>query len=120
MYQSRTNSCTHAQIDILLQNSRVIHYCHTPLLFLSRRDIFILPQFFFFLIIITNAYRWRVQAAATRDHSINTPKLSTVLSKNNEVWYDSLCMGFISEYKKYLQTLGFMSLHVDNGSKKNE
>lgn len=36
MYQSRTNTCSYSQIELLVQNSRIIHYCHTPLLFLSR------------------------------------------------------------------------------------
>lgn len=35
MWQSRTSTCTSMQIQTLKQNSRIIHFCHTPLLFLS-------------------------------------------------------------------------------------
>lgn len=63
-------------------------------------------------------FRWRLQSAATRDHSIHSPKLNNPHSKGNEVWHDTLCSGFIIEYKKYLQTLGFMSLHIENSNKK--
>lgn len=36
MYQTRSSASTMQQIQILIQNSRVIHFCHTPLLFLPR------------------------------------------------------------------------------------
>lgn len=36
MYQTRTNATTMQQIQILMQNSRIVHYCHTPLLFSAR------------------------------------------------------------------------------------
>lgn len=93
MYQSRSNTSTNSQIQILMQNSRTIHYCHTPFLFLSK---------------------WRIQSAATRDHSINPPSLEMHVGPvENEQWHENLCFSFINEYRRYLQTLGFMALEVD-------
>ncbi|RZC33025.1 SZT2-like, partial [Asbolus verrucosus] len=98
MYQSRTSSTTVPQIFLLMQNSRIIHYCHTPLLFL--------PE-------------WRLKSAATRDHSLCSPTHRTqknVLEKDS--WHTELCYGFLCEYRRYLQTLGFMPLQIDNTDKK--
>ncbi|KAK4871539.1 hypothetical protein RN001_015663 [Aquatica leii] len=106
MWQSRTSTCTSAQIQILKQNSRITHFCHTPLLFLPR---------------------WRVQSASTRDHALSPSLInnsgssfdSRRLSRTDEnIWYNILCQGFISEYKRYLQTLGFIPLQIENSHKK--
>lgn len=96
MYQSRTSSIAVPQIFLLLQNSRIIHYCHTPLLFQPK---------------------WRLQAAATRDHNIYPTQAIQSFDKlptNPESWHDKLCYGFFAEYRRYLQTLGFMPLQFDN------
>ncbi|XP_008200755.1 KICSTOR complex protein SZT2 isoform X3 [Tribolium castaneum] len=98
MYQSRTSTTTVPQIFLLMQNSRIIHYCHTPLLFL--------PE-------------WRLKSAATRDHSLCSPTHRT--QKNaleRDSWHTELCYGFFCEYRRYLQTLGFMPLQIDNSDKK--
>ncbi|KAJ3640250.1 hypothetical protein Zmor_003559 [Zophobas morio] len=98
MYQSRTSTTTVPQIFLLMQNSRIIHYCHTPLLFL--------PE-------------WRLKSAATRDHSLCSPTHRThknALEKDS--WHTELCYGFFCEYRRYLQTLGFMPLQIDNSDKK--
>ncbi|XP_017776135.1 PREDICTED: protein SZT2-like [Nicrophorus vespilloides] len=97
MYQTRTNSSTESQIQLMLQNSRIIHYCHTPILFLTR---------------------WRLQSAATRDYNLATPvsRLSTPPEEAEE-WHDELYRSFATEYKRYLQTLGFMTLEIDTNSK---
>nr|XP_022914806.1 KICSTOR complex protein SZT2-like isoform X1 [Onthophagus taurus] len=101
MYQSRSSTATHSQIHILMQNSRNIHYCHTPLLFLSR---------------------WRVKAARTRDHTIvptGDTSFDLQMDEQDESWHQELCTYFISEYKHYLQTLGFMTLQVEKNDKKS-
>lgn len=97
MYQSRTSSTTVPLIFLLMQNSRIIHYCHTPLLFLPK---------------------WRLKSAATRDHNLypNTHADQIALRKNDP-WHSDLCYGFFCEYRRYLQTLGFMPLQFDNNSK---
>lgn len=92
MYQSRTSTTTVPHIFLLMQNSRIIHYCHTPLLFLPR---------------------WRLKAAATRDHSLY-PLQNKITSEENEVWHKELCYSFFFEYRNYLQTLGFIPLQFDN------
>ncbi|KAG5885699.1 hypothetical protein JTB14_002313 [Gonioctena quinquepunctata] len=96
MYQSRTSTVTVPQIFLLLQNSRIIHYCHTPLLFLPR---------------------WRLKSASTRDHSLYPSQAiqlaEKVASEEKEMWHTELCYGFFSEYRHYMQTLGFMPLQID-------
>jgi len=96
------------------QHSRLIHFCHTPLLFLPA---------------------WRLQSAATRDHSL-TPQ-SSHLSANvhqqspqvitqsrheatNAImikWHQELCKSMLSEYKQYLQILGFNPIQVESPRK---
>nr|XP_023016879.1 KICSTOR complex protein SZT2-like [Leptinotarsa decemlineata] len=97
MYQSRTSSVTVPQIYLLLQNSRIIHFCHTPLLFLPR---------------------WRLKSASTRDHSLYPSQAiqlaDKMASQEKEMWHTELCYGFFSEYRHYMQTLGFMPLQIDN------
>ncbi|KRT81662.1 hypothetical protein AMK59_5321, partial [Oryctes borbonicus] len=98
MYQSRSSTATSTQIQIMMQNSRNIHYCHTPLLFLPR---------------------WRLQAARTRDHTVTSKDVeSPQHPENEELWHKDLCTYFISEYKHYLQTLGFMTLQIENVDEK--
>ncbi|GJQ67112.1 hypothetical protein Trydic_g21981 [Trypoxylus dichotomus] len=99
MYQSRSSTATSTQIQIMMQNSRNIHYCHTPLLFLAR---------------------WRLQAARTRDHTVTSKDVESPQHPDNEeLWHKDLCTYFISEYKHYLQTLGFMTLQIENVDDKN-
>ncbi|XP_066247487.1 KICSTOR complex protein SZT2-like [Euwallacea similis] len=97
MYQSRTGSTSVPQLGLLMQNSRILHYVHTPLLFLSR---------------------WRLKSASTRDHSLcpsQAIQLSDRISdKEKECWHSDLCYSFFSEYRNYLLTLGFTPLQIDN------
>ncbi|KAJ8923504.1 hypothetical protein NQ315_010082 [Exocentrus adspersus] len=99
MYQSRTSTTTVSHIILLMQNSRIVHYCHTPLLFLPR---------------------WRLKSAATRDHSLYPSQAVQLADKmtsdEKEKWHTELCYGFFIEYRHYLQTLGFMPLQIDNSS----
>ncbi|XP_018578793.1 KICSTOR complex protein SZT2 isoform X1 [Anoplophora glabripennis] len=99
MYQSRTSTTTVSHILLLMQNSRIVHYCHTPLLFLPR---------------------WRLKSAATRDHSLHPSQAvqlaDKMASEEKEKWHNELCYGFFIEYRHYLQTLGFMPLQIDNSS----
>ncbi|XP_025829072.1 KICSTOR complex protein SZT2-like [Agrilus planipennis] len=100
MWQSRTSSSSESQIQILKQNARVIHFCFTPFLFLPR---------------------WRVQAAATRDHSLNVPLLNNkIVDHEDDSWHYNLCATFITEYQRYLQGLGFVPLQIDNSLNANE
>jgi len=93
------------------QHSRLIHFCHTPLLFLPA---------------------WRLQSAATRDHSL-TPQSSHLSSNvhqqlpqaaqskqeatNAIKWHQELCKTMLSEYKQYLQILGFNPIQVESPRK---
>lgn len=99
MYQSRTSTTTVSHILLLMQNSRIVHYCHTPLLFLPR---------------------WRLKSASTRDHSLypsqTVQMADKMASEEKEKWHKELCYGFFIEYRHYLQTLGFMPLQIDNSS----
>uniref|UniRef100_A0A0C9R6N5 Szt2 protein n=1 Tax=Fopius arisanus TaxID=64838 RepID=A0A0C9R6N5_9HYME len=96
------------------QHSRLIHYCHTPILFL--------PQ-------------WRLQSAATRDHSLTPPssispissqvsQLYKKLDKNSEktvnAWHQELCASMLSEYKQYLQLLGFHPVQIDGDTSNSD
>ncbi|CAH0562057.1 unnamed protein product [Brassicogethes aeneus] len=100
MYQSRTSTTTVSQIFLLMQNSRIIHYCHTPLLFLPR---------------------WRLKSAATRDHSLYPSQAIQIADKlsdeDKESWHTELCYAFFTDYRQYLQTLGFMPLQIDSPHK---
>ncbi|XP_050313415.1 KICSTOR complex protein SZT2-like [Anthonomus grandis grandis] len=97
MYQSRTGSTSVSQLDLLMQNSRIIHYVHTPLLFLAR---------------------WRFKSAATRDHTLYPSKAIQLADKlsneERELWHTELCFIFFSEYRNYLHTLGFTPLQIDS------
>ncbi|XP_063994970.1 KICSTOR complex protein SZT2-like [Diachasmimorpha longicaudata] len=116
MWQSRSAAPSIPMPALTLQTfkqySRLIHYCHTPILFL--------PQ-------------WRIQSAATRDHSLTPPssispitsQVSPIykkLDKNSEKtvdsWHQALCASMLSEYKQYLQLLGFNPVQID-GDKGN-
>ncbi|XP_076669350.1 KICSTOR complex protein SZT2 isoform X3 [Andrena cerasifolii] len=96
-------------LNTFKQHSRLIHFCHTPLLFLPS---------------------WRLQSAATRDHSLATQsslninvsmfqQLSQQTGKNESEqteivkWHQELCSLMLSEYKQYLQILGFNSIQVE-------
>lgn len=76
-----------------------------------------MQDFLFIILSILCFFSWRLQSAATRDHSINTPSLEKYANEQNlfanEVWHETLCLSFITEYKRYLQTLGFMALEVE-------
>nr|CAH7745695.1 unnamed protein product [Callosobruchus chinensis] len=102
MYQSRTSTVNVQQIYMLIQNSRIVHYCHTPLLFLPR---------------------WRLKSASTRDHSLcpsQTIQLADVMaSDEQEMWHTELSYGFFLEYKHYLQTLGFIPLQINSAHSSN-
>lgn len=64
-------------------------------------------------------YRWRLQAARTRDHTVTSKDIdSPPEPASDELWHKDLCTYFISEYKHYLQTLGFMTLQIDNTNEK--
>ncbi|CAG9855485.1 unnamed protein product [Phyllotreta striolata] len=97
MYQSRTSTTSVSQLLLLLQNSRILHYCHTPLLFLPR---------------------WRLKTFSTRDHSLYPSQAiqlaDKMASEEKELWHTELCYSFFQEYKHYMQTLGFMPLQIEN------
>lgn len=108
MWQSRTPNVP----NTFKQYSRLIHFCHTPLLFLPA---------------------WRLQSAATRDHSLTPP--SSLFSLNTQQqqspaqpkqktantilvkWHQELCKLMLSEYKQYLQILGFNPIQVESPHK---
>ncbi|XP_012229201.2 KICSTOR complex protein SZT2-like isoform X1 [Linepithema humile] len=114
MWQSRTPNIpiSLSAFNTFKQHSRLIHFCHTPLLFLPA---------------------WRLQSAATRDHSL-TPQSSHLGSNVHQVtqskqeatnaimikWHQELCKSMLSEYKQYLQILGFNPIQVESPSKTDE
>lgn len=102
MYQSRTGSTSVPQLNLLMQNSRILHYVHTPLLFLPR---------------------WRLKSAATRDHSLYPSQAIQIADKfsdkERELWHTELCYCFFSEYRNYLYSLGFTPLQIDNPQQGN-
>nr|XP_033323081.1 KICSTOR complex protein SZT2-like isoform X1 [Megalopta genalis] len=98
------------------QHSRLIHFCHTPLLFLPS---------------------WRLQSAATRDHSLATQSpLNTNTTVHQQLpqqvqpnqsmqtdmvkWHHELCSLMLSEYKQYLQIMGFNPVQMESLTKGNE
>ncbi|XP_043487708.1 KICSTOR complex protein SZT2-like isoform X1 [Polistes fuscatus] len=100
-------------LNTFKQHSRLIHFCHTPLLFLPT---------------------WRLQSAATRDHSLTPPcslASSNVSQQTNEQiqlkedpskavivkWHRELCNSMLTEYKQYLQILGFSPIQVESQDK---
>lgn len=103
MYQSRNSTVTTTQLFMLIQNARLVHYVHTPLLFLPR---------------------WRIKAASTRDHSLfpshGLQSTGRTVSEEKEIWHTELCYGFFQEYRQYMQTLGFLPLQIDNPRNANE
>ncbi|KAL1492858.1 hypothetical protein ABEB36_011037 [Hypothenemus hampei] len=99
MYQSRTGSTSVSQLNLLMQNSRIIHYVHTPILFL--------PQ-------------WRIKSASTRDSSLY-PSLAIQMAdklseREKELWHSELCYSFFSEYRNYLHSLGFTPLQIESSN----
>lgn len=105
IWQSRGAASHSLQTNFLRKHSRIIHFCHTPLLFLPK---------------------WRLQSAATRDHSLspnrlarpeNQPFTRSDSMSNSTSWHAQLCTYFIKEYKQYLQTLGFVPLELDTKSR---
>ncbi|XP_066587997.1 KICSTOR complex protein SZT2-like [Prorops nasuta] len=108
MWQIRSTSpnipISSATLNTFKQYSRMIHFCHTPVLFLPS---------------------WRLQSAATRDHSLtpSTPPAANLLQQNSQQsntknkenlkWHQELCNLMFSEYKQYLQTLGFNPIQID-------
>ncbi|XP_072752702.1 KICSTOR complex protein SZT2 [Anoplolepis gracilipes] len=124
MWQSRTSNIPISlnALNTFKQHSRLIHFCHTPLLFLPA---------------------WRLQSAATRDHSLTPPQTSdfnlndglnvshqqssqAVQSKQEATnaimikWHQELCKSMLSEYKQYLQILGFNPIQVESPHKIDE
>jgi len=121
MWQNRTSNIPISlnALNTFKQHSRLIHFCHTPLLFLPA---------------------WRLQSAATRDHSLIssqpfhfgldsnvTPhrQLPQVTQTKQEVidtimikWHQELCKSMLSEYKQYLQILGFNPIQVESSQNK--
>ncbi|XP_026671200.1 KICSTOR complex protein SZT2-like [Ceratina calcarata] len=92
-----------AALTAFKQYSRIIHFCHTPLLFLPS---------------------WRLQSAATRDHSLTTAAEQSTLNnchqekhkgqdEPNEKWHRELCESMLKEYREYLHFLGFCSVDVE-------
>lgn len=114
MWQNR-NAAPNIPISIIALNtfkqySRLIHFCHTPLLFLPS---------------------WRLQSAATRDHSLSAQsslnaginvcqQLSQQMQKGQDEqtnlikWHKELCSLMLSEYKQYLHSLGFSSVQIES------
>lgn len=103
-------------LNTFKQYSRLIHYCHTPLLFLPS---------------------WRFQSAATRDHTLTTQSsLSGTCNTHQQVsqemhndqeeqtdiakWHQELCSLMLSEYKQYLQILGFSPVQIDPTDRRYE
>ncbi|XP_018338951.1 PREDICTED: protein SZT2-like [Trachymyrmex septentrionalis] len=119
MWQSRTSNIPISlnALNTFKQYSRLIHFCHTPLLFLPA---------------------WRLQSAATRDHSLTPPQSShfglngieqssqATQSKQEATntimikWHQELCKSMLSEYRQYLQILGFNPIQVESPHKTNE
>lgn len=99
-----------ATLNTFKQYSRVIHYCHTPLLFLPS---------------------WRSQSAATRDQSLTPPPnhllqnsrdrsrsaSNSSTKKNILEWYKEICELMLNEYKQYLQMLGFNQIKIEVSKK---
>lgn len=115
MWQSRAAASnipiSLATLNLFKQHSRLIHYCHTPLLFLPK---------------------WRILSAATRDHSLSQPPSAiqnaqqspqsaktTQVNQNPTIseWHKELCAAMLTEYKQYLQTLGFNPVRVESQKK---
>lgn len=103
-------------LNTFKQYSRLIHFCHTPLLFLPS---------------------WRLQSAATRDHSLTAQstlntginiyqQLSQQIQKSQDDqtdiirWHKELCSLMLSEYKQYLHSLGFTSVQIESSDKSFE
>lgn len=92
-------------LETFKQRARLLHYCFTPILFLPS---------------------WRLQSAATRD-SLIVPSSNQRFIRNriysinktpvNTEWHKEVCNAMITEYKQYLQTLGFNSVHIDYNKK---
>lgn len=114
MWQSRTPNISLNALNTFMQHSRLIHFCHTPLLFLPA---------------------WRLESAATRDHSLTPSQASSSFSVNGNMlhqslqatqsrqeptnaimikWHQELCKSMLSEYKQYLQILGFNPIQVES------
>lgn len=99
-----------ATLNTFKQHSRLIHYCHTPLLFLPS---------------------WRLESAATRDHSLTPPPFNLAVNSqqrsrttsdasNKRIiskWHKEICELMLTEYKQYLQVLGFNAIQIETHNK---
>ncbi|CAB0036663.1 unnamed protein product [Trichogramma brassicae] len=104
-----------SMLNSFKQHSRLIHYCHTPLLFLPM---------------------WRIKSAATRDHTLAPPlhqlvqpersrTASNASSKKQDStavieWHRTICQCMLAEYKQYLQQLGFNPIKIEASGKNKE
>lgn len=102
MYQSRNGSASVPQLNLLMQNWRILHYIYTPLLFLPR---------------------WRLKSAYTRNHIILISHaeqlIDRIQDKEKESWHTDLCYSFFLEYRSYLQNLGFSPLQIEDAQADN-
>ncbi|XP_014220610.1 KICSTOR complex protein SZT2-like isoform X1 [Trichogramma pretiosum] len=104
-----------SMLNSFKQHSRLIHHCHTPLLFLPM---------------------WRLKSAATRDHTLAPPlhqlvqpersrTASNASSKKQDStavieWHRTICQCMLAEYKQYLQQLGFNPIKIEASGKNKE
>lgn len=97
MYQSRNGSASVPQLNLLMQNWRILHYSYIPLLFLPR---------------------WRAKSAFTKNQNllIAHPEqlIDRMQDKEKESWHTELCYSFFLEYRSYLQHLGFSLLQIED------
>ena len=78
---------------------------------------------------------WRLQSAATRDHSLAPPPYHLMQQQRSRttsdasskqqiaaatVWHREICEFMLFEYKQYLQVLGFNPLQIESQHKSKE
>lgn len=116
MWQSRSGvpniPISVATLNTFKQHSRLIHYCHTPLLFLPA---------------------WRLQSASTRDHSLTPPPYhlasnsqdrsrTTSDASNKRIiseWHKEICESMLSDYKQSFNCLDLISFRSSRTIKRN-
>ncbi|XP_023246457.1 KICSTOR complex protein SZT2 [Copidosoma floridanum] len=92
-----------ATMNTFKQHSRLIHYCHTPLLFLPA---------------------WRLQSTPWTVPPLHVQRLrtnsNTASKKYMTEWHNEICSNMLTEYKQYLQVLGFNPIQIESQKKKEK
>lgn len=101
-----------ADLEILKQSSRLVHYCATPLLFdpVFRKQI---QEEQMVQSPVKKRHRSNDSTASGRDRSYSTDSADMLPSRlKEEPWLQDISCTFLQQYVQYLQSMGFILVQV--------